>query len=252
MIILFGSFARDEYVEDVSRGYFSDLDVLVIVKSERLVNRHTLWSQIRRHARRVTGKSPLTLIVHTIDDVNQQLERGRYFFSDIKKEGILLHDSGRFVLAEEKESTPEERQAYARACFDGYFGRAQHFYEYVEFGMQKGWHNEAAFHLHQAAESCYKAVLLVFTAYLPKSHKLDELGKKCGDLHPAFRDIFPRITAEDRARFDLLEAAYVDARYSLTYSISRQDLDILAACVRELLSRTEQACRERIAAMTSA
>jgi hypothetical protein len=92
----------------------------------------------------------------------------------------------------------------------------------------------------------------VFTAYLPrKTHKLEELGKKCGDLHPAFRDLFPRATAEDRRRFELLEAAYLDARYSLTYAISREDLDSLAAPVRALRDRTEQACRERIASMTS-
>lgn len=95
--------------------------------------------------------------------------------------------------------------------------------------------------------------------YLPKTHQLDELGKKCGDLHPAFRDIFPgsgpgsgpRATPEDRARFELLEAAYVDARYSMTYSISREDLDLLAACVREPCTRTDDAYRERIAAMAA-
>lgn len=77
------------------------------------------------------------------------------------------------------------------------------------------------------------------------------VGNNAGFVDISGRCIFPRITAEDRARFDLLEAAYVDARYSLTYSIPRQDLDLLAACVRELLSRTEQACRERIAAMAA-
>jgi HEPN domain-containing protein len=221
----------------------------IIVKNERLVNRGTMWSQLRRRASRMSGKADVTIIVHSIEDVNEQRERGRYFFSDVKKEGILLHDSGRFTLAEEKPSTPAERQAYAQACFDNYLMRAGRFYKHYESDLQDGVYGPAAFQLHQAAESCYKTVLLVFTAYLPKSHRLEVLGKQCGDLHPAFRNVFPTAPPDDRRRFELLEAAYVEARYSMEFSIAREDLEILAGHVRELCTRVEQACRERIADM---
>ena len=258
LIVLFGSFARGDYVEDAGKGFYSDVDVLVVVKNERLANRHTMWSQLRRQARKVSGKAEVSLIVHSIDDINQQLERGQYFFSDIIKEGILLHDAGRVALAKERPSSPEERQAYAQACFDGGLESANTFYDGFEFYLSTGKNKAAAFLLHQAAEVYYKTVLLVFTAYLPrKTHKLEELGKKCGDLHPAFRGVFPfagsgpRSTAEERRRFELLEAAYLDARYSMSYAISREDLDMLAAPVRELRARTEQACRERIASMAA-
>jgi hypothetical protein len=45
---------------------------------------------------------------------------------------------------------------------------------------------------------------------------------------------------------------YVDARYSMKYRITREDLDILASHVRELRARTERICREHIAALTAA
>jgi hypothetical protein len=48
-----------------------------------------------------------------------------------------------------------------------------------------------------------------------------------------------------------LKAAYVDARYSMKYSITREDLEILAGHVKELGVRVERVCRERIAAMVS-
>ena len=249
MIILFGSFARNEQVADPVGRYFSDLDLLVIVKNERLVNRGTMWSHLRRRASRMSGKADVTIIVHSIEDVNEQLERGRYFFSDVKKDGILLHDAGRFTLAEEKPSTPAERQAYAQACFDRYFERANRFYRYFAFALENDEYCEAAFLLHQATETCYKTVLLVFTAYLPKSHRLEPLGKQCGDLHPAFRNVFPTDDPDDRRRFELLEAAYVEARYSMEFVIAREDLEILATHVRELCGRVEQACRERIASI---
>jgi hypothetical protein len=46
------------------------------------------------------------------------LRRSQYFFSDIKKEGILLYDSGEFTLAEPKDLNLEERKQIAKDDFD--------------------------------------------------------------------------------------------------------------------------------------
>jgi predicted nucleotidyltransferase len=46
MVILFGSFARGDWVEDPVGGYVSDFDVLVIVKTPGLVDKVQLWSTI--------------------------------------------------------------------------------------------------------------------------------------------------------------------------------------------------------------
>jgi len=35
-------------------------------------------------------------------EVNDHLEKGQYFFADIKNEGVLLYDSGQYQLAQEK------------------------------------------------------------------------------------------------------------------------------------------------------
>ncbi|MHC4745449.1 MAG: hypothetical protein ACYS8Z_26340, partial [Planctomycetota bacterium] len=39
-------------------------------------------------------KTPVSVIYHSVGQVNYRLKEGRYFFTDIKKEGILLYDSG--------------------------------------------------------------------------------------------------------------------------------------------------------------
>jgi hypothetical protein len=100
--------------------------------------------------------------------VNQQLEKGYYFFSDIKKEGIVIYDSGQFHLAEAKERSPAERKAQAQAWFDQWFDSAFGFYEQHEHAIYKGRFSIAAFELHQATERLYHCVLLVLTAYKPK------------------------------------------------------------------------------------
>jgi uncharacterized protein len=252
MIILFGSFARGDAVEDPIGGYFSDFDVLVIVKRPSMVDKLSVWSTIEDRARRITKPTSLSLLVHDIKDVNEQLEKGFYFFSDIKKEGILIYDSGQFHLAEAKERAPAERKAQAQMWFEQWFESAGDFYRYFEVGLSEARYKSSAFQLHQATERLYHCALLVLTAYKPKMHNIEDLGKRAGDLHPALRNVFPRGTPEDDRLFKLLKHAYVDARYDPKFAITREELEAIAVHVRELRSRVEVVCRERIAAMDPA
>jgi predicted nucleotidyltransferase/HEPN domain-containing protein len=249
MVILFGSHARGDYVEDPVGNYFSDFDVLVLVKSPRLVEKHTLWSRIEQLAQRITAPTELSLLVHDIKDVNEQLEKGFYFFSDIKKEGVLLYESGRFHLADAKEHTAEERRAQAERWFEDWFTSAGHFFEDFEANLAKGRHKKAAFELHQATERYYHTALLVLTAYKPKTHNLDDLGKRAADLHPELRAVFPRETPEDDRLFKLLKRAYVDARYSSKFVVTAEELEKLGEHVRTLREKVERVCKEKIDAM---
>jgi predicted nucleotidyltransferase/HEPN domain-containing protein len=249
MVILFGSFARGDWVEDPVGGYFSDFDVLVIVKTPALVDKVQLWSKIEDRARRISRPTSLSLLVHDIKDVNEQLEKGFYFFSDIKREGIVIYDSGVFHLAEAKERPAAERKAQAQVWFDDWFGSATRFYSIFEFSLASDALKEAAFILHQATERFYHCVLLVLTAYKPKIHNIEDLGKRAGDLHPALRNVFPRGTAEEDRLFKLLKRAYVDARYDPKFAITKEELAAIAVHVRDLSQRVEVVCRERIAAM---
>ncbi len=192
MVILFGSHARGDWVEDPAGLYFSDFDVLVIVKSRGMVDKRDLWSKIEQQAQRITKPTELSLIVHDIRDVNEQLEKGFYFFSDIKKEGVLIYDSGRHQLAEAKERPAAERRAYAEKCFADWSKSARGFLRQHEHAVEDGELNIAAFELHQAAERFYHCALLVLTAYKPKTHNLEDLGKRAADLHPLLRNVFPR------------------------------------------------------------
>ncbi|MFU7500827.1 MAG: hypothetical protein ACJBCI_03960 [Candidatus Tisiphia sp.] len=44
-------------------------------------------------------RQSVTLIFEPIKQVNSQLEKGQYFFCDIKKEGVLLYDSTKQTAA---------------------------------------------------------------------------------------------------------------------------------------------------------
>jgi uncharacterized protein len=251
MVILYGSHARGTWQDDPAHGFHSDYDLLVLVRRPSIVHKSGLWFDVQRLARRHSGWTPISIIVHTVKEMNEALREGAYFFVDVYDEGILLHDSGRSKLVAPRPMAPERRVERAQEIFERYFDKANAFYDYFEFGFARDENETAAFLLHQAAEHYYKGMLLVFTAYQPKEHSLKDLGEKCCKVDEAMRDIFPMGTPEDRARFELLESAYVDARYSMTYSISREDLEILSGQVRALRSRAEHACRAHIDALAA-
>ena len=53
-------------------------------------------------------------------------------------------------------------------------------------------------------------------------------------------------TPEQKRLFKLLADAYVHARYTKTYTITKEELDYLADRVRRLQNITEEACQEQI------
>src|SRR5690606_39364376 len=88
-IILFGSYARGDWVHDPVGRYFSDFDILIVVDHEDLTDSEIWDSALWRTTPGVSRlRTPVSFIVHSLDDVNHQLQRGRSFFADILREGI--------------------------------------------------------------------------------------------------------------------------------------------------------------------
>lgn len=253
MIILFGSYARGTWVEDIYKEghityeYKSDYDILVVAKEYGLVRKLGLWDKIENIIRRRSSiRTHVALIVHDIKEVNKALSRGQYFFTDIKKEGVLLYDSKQFELAQARKLSPEERQQTAKEDFKYWFKSASEFLAGFEFYFKRRSYRNAAFLLHQATERSYTTTLLVFTHYKPKEHDLKILGQRVSNLDPRFLPVFPRTTPEEKRLFELLQKGYIDARYKPEYKINRKELEYLAARVKKLQRLTKEICKEKI------
>ncbi len=252
MIILFGSYARGDAVEDVTveghttYEYSSDFDILVIVKSKALADNLDLWYELEDEARKLPVQTPVKIIAHEIKFVNTKLKKGQYFFSDIKAEGIILYDSKNCKLAEPKQLTPKERLSQAKTDFKQWFTGANEFLIDFNHCLERQNYKKAAFELHQAAECLYGAVLLVHTNYKPKTHDLDTLRRLAANHDPAFFTVFPLRTKQERDRFELLRQAYVGARYHDSYKITPQELKYLARCVELLRDQVETSCEAKM------
>lgn len=107
-------------------------------------------------------------------------------------------------------------------------------------------YNKCAFNLHQAAESFYSAILLVYTHYKPKLHDLEELAEKAAALNPTFLNAIPNITPTDQEHFQILRRAYIESRYKKDFSVSKEQLLRIAEMVKSLQEITERECLKKI------
>jgi predicted nucleotidyltransferase/HEPN domain-containing protein len=252
-IILFGSHARGDWVDDmyhedgICYTYQSDFDILVITEDKKSPNKEEIWSDIEKayykHNRLGT---PVEIIRHYINDVNKKLRENHYFFSDIKKEGIMLYDSGKFKLERKRWISPERRLEIAVEDFELWFESANNFFTAYQLCLEKNMLKEAAFLLHQATERFYAAALMVSAGGKPKIHNLETLGKIIVYYHPEFMKIFPRQTDEEDRLFNLLKDAYIDARYKKGYKITKEELEYLAKRVKKLRDLVKKTCTELI------
>ena len=254
MIILFGSYARGDFVdcdfrydrkEEHFTSYESDFDIMVIVQGEKKANDFHVWPRLEAQLSRKVV-TPVSLVVEDIEHVNEQLSLGRYLYADMKKEGILLYDSKRFQLARAKKLTPEMKRRLAKEDCNIWFPRAKKFFVNFEFNFEKGWNNLAAFCLHQVSEALLAGASLVLTSYKPRTHDLEKLTKRMEKIDPDFAEIFPREKGKEKRLFELLKRAYVDARYSKHYKITKRELEYLAERVKKLRKLAMKKSREKI------
>ena len=249
-LVLYGSFARGDWVDDPIGGYTSDYDILIFVNDERLTD-FELWSAAEDRLMRETTiakslSAPVSFIVHSLTDVNGQLERGRPFFIDIVDQGIALYEAEGFCFTSPRELPPEEARAEAQKHFDEWFESALGFREQAVHAMESGRTKIAAFEFHQSTERFYHCALLVLTLYSPKSHRLNFLRSQCEQIAPKLIEAWPRADRFSRRCFELLRQAYVNARYSPHYTITAEELAWLSERVAVLQTLVEKVCRERL------
>jgi predicted nucleotidyltransferase/HEPN domain-containing protein len=256
-IILFGSHARGDWVEDPVGRYFSDYDLLVVVDREELTDVPEYWAKSEERlledlASGQNLRTPVSLIVHSLDEVNEKLRLGRYFFMDIVREGVLLFEEPGHPFAEPKPLSPAEALRETRDYFEEWFESAGAFLKGANYYRSIGRPKEAAFQLHQATERFYHCLFLVRTLYSPKTHNLNQLRQLAEAIEPRLKEVWPRDTKFERRCYELLRDAYVKARYSRHYRISDEQLAWLADRVEMLQAIVRELCEARIAELAMA
>ncbi|QIH32837.1 HEPN domain-containing protein [Sphingobacterium sp. DR205] len=256
-VILFGSHTSDKWVEDeyeergATYSYISDYDILVVISDGDKDREHDIASKIEN--RTLKYKNDVSPIVHSFNYVNKGLEMGQYFFRDIIKEGIVLFDSGEFIFSDSKPLSRDEEKEVALRSYEKWVKSGSRFLKITKNSLNVALEdgdplNEIIFNLNQAAEKLYGGLLLVYTGYKPKTHKLKVYRKYSKHIDENLNQIFkyPIDDSEEYRLFDVLNKAYLDARYQDDYYIDPEDLKKLIGKVGKLEDVVTRLCNERI------
>ena len=257
MVILFGSYAKNSYVDYDQRiefgtptYYMSDYDLLVLTRKEIGAIQYSLYAKIKdrffENKNRPFHTHP-QFINYGINEFNHALTKAHYFETESKRDGILLYDSGLYKLARRRKLDFAEIRERAQKYFDDKFGRALSFLIDVGHAANRGDYKQASFYLHQSAENLLRTVSLVHILYSPKNHDLDELLRSCKAYTIELCRAFPRNTPEEERLFDLLQRSYIESRYNPDFEITKTDIEALVPKVERLRDIVEKICREQIA-----
>ena len=114
MIILFGSYARGDWVEDSYREggttyeYISDFESWLVSKQE-IDPMARRWRALEAIIERRPLLTKAAIINHALSFLNEKIRHNYYFCVDLVKEGVMLYDSGTYELAAPQKLSPEKR-----------------------------------------------------------------------------------------------------------------------------------------------
>ncbi|WP_216823582.1 HEPN domain-containing protein, partial [Niastella vici] len=181
-----------------------------------------------------------------INVVYKHFREGHIFYSAACSADLMVYDNKRVTLPEKPDVDISTIKVNARNIFDDTFQNAKYFLDGAEYFATNGQYKPAAFLLHQATEHALRALLVSLTGLTAYGHNLKSLIRHSCFCAPDLDIIFPKNTDEEMELFDLLNTAYVSARYSPQYEISQDQVMMLLDRVNAILAQTEQSFEERL------
>jgi len=185
------------------------------------------------------------------NEVYKHLREGHVFYSAVCSADLMVYDNKRVTLPEKPDMVISTLKVNARNIFDDVFCNAKSFLDGAEYFATTGQYKPAAFLLHQATEHALRALLVSLTGLTAYGHNLKSLLRHSCFCAPYLDTIFPKNTDEERELFDLLNTAYVSARYGPDYEISQEQVMLLLDRVNSVISQIEQSFEERLKALES-
>lgn len=256
-IILYGSYARGNYVrrsiriEDggIPTVKISDYDIYVITSGINSKKAETILDNVEDiffAGKDFDRDTPVEFINDDIAQLNKFIEEGRYFHTQIKQEGVILYNSGKYKLSRRRKLNFDEIKKQAQEYFNEKFEKGNFFFDDAITNKERERYQMASFYLHQACENYYYAIRLTFTLRNNKQHNLSKLSSTTRRYSDDLNTVFPQNTPEEKRLFKLLKAAYVDARYNPHFVVTKEDIDALIPKVELLRDITKRICEAKI------
>jgi HEPN domain-containing protein len=185
--------------------------------------------------------------LHSADRVKECIERGNIFYSLNCIDKNLVYDDKRFPLPTTTAQALRNMKLQAEVAFTLCFKKAVSFYQSAVFLHENNPEPVIAFYLHQAVELTYRAILRCLNGYYKKTHvirSLKDLARRCA---PQLNAIFPDNTGQEKHLLDILENAYLNARYDNQYNIDDKHLILLFERAKQVLDIAQEMKEQAIA-----
>lgn len=264
MVILFGSYARGDYVDfdsrkdfNINTTYQSDYDILILTHK---VEKKIIESKISAITNRYYDKkgkekkrleqmghtvhvTPLRIVHKDIEDFNREISDNHYFYVQIKNQGKIIFDKGIYKLSEPRELDYMEIQVLAQEYHNFHYKEIKNHLRVAELSFNEDIYNLAAYHLQQVLEHVYHSILLVFTTDSPKNHKLHELNISIFPYAPEVSGCFGSPNDDDKTKecFMLIDKAYIEGRYNPDYVITKEQLILSTDKIQQVVELAREA-----------
>jgi len=242
-IFLLGSTLSQRRTESVfitdapSCRYVSHYFILVVINNNKESN-NTIQDKIENTCRSFI---PVTAIVLSIKQFNEWLQEGHSFACRVNKFAVVLHDAGTTVPEESKDFDEVGHVKINTCIYTNGLNKVQEFLAGADLYRIREQNKMAAFMLHQAAEHVLHTLLRISTGLYVNTHNLDKLIRYCTMISYNLPDVFNRNNQKNERLFQLLQKAYIDARYKEDYTIKTDDLLFITERIRtfiEILKNT--------------
>lgn len=252
MIVLYGSYAYGRYVTlsereefEVPTSFMSDYDILVLVPAEpddsvedRLLKIDLDFFSLLH--------PPIHFLLLSEAEMNKCLTKNSPFHTEIKRKGIVLYDDGTCKLAAGHRFDAREKYEQAQEYFQTGYETGMSFLRCARHDYDDGEYAILAFHVHQACEAFFHALLLTFTFDNRKLHDISKLLKLVLKYVPELRDVFPRDTKAEKLIFKQLKKAYTEGRYNKHFKPTHEEVCALLEKGELFASYTFRICRKQI------
>lgn len=183
---------------------------------------------------------PITCSLFTWAKVKDGFNKGQLFFLLNFNQRHLVYDDGSLSIPNLGFSEHLLAKEQMHRLFAPNFKLANAFLQGAFSESKREELCLAVFMLHQATEFTYRAFLLSFCGTDQKTHSIAVFQNHLKRLTPTLNAVFNLDIPEDKRLFDLLEDAYLHARYEPSFKVSASDFELLYAKVQQILREAER------------
>jgi HEPN domain-containing protein len=195
------------------------------------------------------GDERLCCSVHKLSDLHHALTAGQVYFTLACTTENLVYQRNPSSLPKLPRETLAQLIEKSRQDFAIGMSKARKFFEGSNYYLQVNEYALSMFMLQQAAETTFRSTAIAFYGNERRTHSIRSLKRFNHRLAPQLNEVFPGGSPEEERLLQLLEDAYLEARYNFQYEIGKEDVALISSRVLRLLELAEAIFEERMSSI---